>query len=64
MSVRIVCEKGESSGIVTLMELDWYSKKVFASNSARRVATLTSFMGIVSLVLLHIDPGGFRVPME
>lgn len=44
-----MCEKGESSGIVTLMELDWYSKKVFASNSARRVATLTSFMGIVSL---------------
>lgn len=31
------------------MELDWYSKKVFASNSARRVATLTSFMGVVSL---------------
>lgn len=56
-----MCKKGASSGIVTLMELDWYSKKVFASNSARRVATLTSFMGIVSLAS---QPGGFRVLME
>ena len=47
--------------LLLLMELDWYSKKVFASNSARRVATLTSFMGIVSLAS---QPGGFGILIE
>ncbi|XP_073394113.1 uncharacterized protein [Physcomitrium patens] len=38
------------------MELDWYSKKHFTSNSARRVAILTSFMGHVGSRLLLVKP--------
>ncbi|KAG0568637.1 hypothetical protein M758_6G031900 [Ceratodon purpureus] len=38
------------------MELDWYSKRQFSSNSARRVATLTNFMGHVGSRLLFVKP--------
>lgn len=38
------------------MELDWYSKKQFSSKSARRVATVTTFMSHVGSRLLLVKP--------